>query len=62
MVGSVSGGDAPGLLTAMMSKKTTDEQIAIQVVKIGLDAIKSDGEAAIELINSATPGGIDVHV
>ncbi|MCF6203164.1 MAG: hypothetical protein V3U87_03615 [Methylococcaceae bacterium] len=61
MVGSVSGGDAPGLLTAMMNKKTTDEQIAVQVVKIGLDAIKSDGEAAIELINSAAPGGIDVH-
>jgi len=49
------------LLTSMMNKKTTDEQIAVEVVKIGLDSIKTDGEAAIKLINSAVPGGIDVH-
>lgn len=61
MVGSVGGEGTPGLLTSMMNKKTTDEQIAVEVVKIGLDSIKTDGEAAIKLINSAVPGGIDVH-
>lgn len=61
MVGSVSGGNAPGLMTSMMNKKSTEEQIAVEVVKIGLDAQKAEGEAAMKLINSAAPGGIDVH-
>lgn len=61
MIGSVSGGDAPGLATSMMNKKTTEEEIAVQVVKIGLDAQKAEGEAAMKLIDSADPGRIDVH-
>ena len=61
MINSVSGGNAPGLLTSMMNKKTTDEQIAVEVVKIGLDAQKAEGEAALKLINAAAPGGVDVH-
>lgn len=61
MVGSVSGGGAPGLLTSMMDKKNVDEKIAVEVVKIGLDAQKAEGEAALKLIDSASAGGVDVH-
>jgi hypothetical protein len=62
MIGSVSAGDAPGLLTSMMNKKTTDEQISVEILKKGLDAQKAQGEANLKLIESAAPGRIDVHV
>lgn len=62
MVGSVGEAGAPGLLTSMMNKKTTEEQIVVEVVKIGLDAQKAEGEAAMKLIASAAPDTIDVHV
>lgn len=62
MIGSVSSGDAPGLLTSMMNKKTTDEQISVEILKKGLDAQKAQGEANLKLIESAAPGRIDVRV
>jgi len=62
MIGSVGSGDAPGLLTSMMNKKTTDEQIEVAILKKGLDAQKAQGEANLQLINSAAPGRVDVHV
>ncbi len=62
MIGSVNSGDAPGLLTAMMNKKTTDEQIEVAILKKGLDAQKAEGEATLKLIDSASSGGVDVHV
>ncbi len=63
MVDSISGGGgAPGLATALMNKKTAEETIAVEVVKIGLDAQKAEGEAAVKLIESAAPAGrIDTY-
>lgn len=60
MIGSV-GGDAPGLATAMMNKKTTDENIEVTVLKKAQDQQKLEGEQNLKLIASAIPGRIDVH-
>lgn len=62
MVESISGGSSSGLLASMINKKATDEKITVEVAKIGLDAQKAEGEAAMKLIESAAPGTIDVHV
>ena len=64
MVNSVSGAGAPGLATALMNKKSAEEQIAVEVAKKGLDVQKAEGGAALKLIASAAPasGKIDVYV
>jgi hypothetical protein len=63
MVESIGGGNASGLLSSsMINKSATDEKITVAVAKIGLDAQKAEGEAAMKLIESAAPGKIDVHV
>ncbi len=62
MIGSVSGGNAPGLATALMNKKTAEENIAVEVVKKGQDVQKEQGAAELKLIDSSSPGKIDVRV
>ncbi len=62
MVESIGGGNASGLLSSMITKNATDEKITVAVAKIGLDAQKAEGEAAMKLIESAAPGKIDIHV
>ena len=64
MVDSVSG-DAPGLATALMNKKTEEENTAVALVKKAQDIEKAEGESALQLIESATPiqaGQLDVFV
>jgi len=61
MIGSVGSGDAPGLATSLMNKKTAEEQISVEVLKKGLDAQKAEGEAAVKLIEAAAPGRIDTY-
>jgi hypothetical protein len=62
MVESIGGGSTSGLLSSMINKRATDEKITVAVAKIGLDAQKAEGEAAMKLIESAAPGKIDVRV
>ncbi len=62
MVESIGGGNTSGLLSSMINKSATDEKITVAVAKIGLDAQKAEGEAAMKLIESAAPGKIDVRV
>jgi len=64
MVGSVSGGDAPGLATSMMKAKTAEEDFAVKVVKKEQDIERQQGEAAVKLIEDVAPvvnGRLDVH-
>jgi hypothetical protein len=66
MVGSVSGSNAPGLMTALMKEATAKQNLEVAVIKKGQDIEKMQGEAALKLINAASnaqePGKIDVHV
>lgn len=65
MVGSVSGGNAPGLMTALMKEAAARQTLEVSVVKKGQDIEKMQGEAALKLIDAAAnvsePGKIDVH-
>ncbi|MCF7970987.1 MAG: hypothetical protein K9L22_07445 [Methylococcaceae bacterium] len=61
MIDSISGSGAPGLATALMNKKTAEEQISVEVLKKGLDAQKAEGESAVKLIEAAAPGKIDTY-
>ncbi len=62
MIDSVNSGNASGLATALMNKKTTEENIAVEVVKKGQDIQKEKGEAELKLIDSSAPGRIDIRV
>lgn len=67
MVGSISGGNAPGLATALMKEATAKQNLEVTVIKKGQDIEKMQGEAALKLIDSAAgsnskPGGIDIRV
>jgi len=65
MVGSVNGGDAPGLATAIMNQKTAGEEFAVKVVKKEQDIERAEGEAAVKLIEDVAPavvnGRLDTH-
>jgi len=60
MISSV-GSDAPGLATALMKQKTSEEQLAVTVIKKSQDIEKAQGEAAVKLIEAAAPGKIDTY-
>ncbi|MFU8788651.1 MAG: hypothetical protein ACNA7G_06450 [Methylobacter sp.] len=60
MIGSI-GNDAPGLATALMKQKTSEEQLAVTVVKKSQDIEKAQGEAAVKLVEAAAPGRIDTY-
>lgn len=66
MIGSVSGGSASSLITALMKDGVTRQNMEVAVIKKGQDVQKMQGEAALKLIyaaaNLAEPGKIDVHV
>ncbi|WAR45419.1 hypothetical protein [Methylomonas rapida] len=66
MIGSVSGGSASSLITALMKDGVTRQNMEVAVIKKGQDVQKMQGEAALKLINAAAnlaePGKIDVHV
>jgi len=61
MISSVGSQDAPGLATALMNKKTAEEELAVTVIKKGQDIEKAQGEAAVKMIESAAPGRIDTY-
>jgi len=57
----MGSGDAPGLATSMMNKKTAEEELAVTVIKKGQDIEKAQGEAAVKMIEAAAPGRIDTY-
>ncbi|WP_150046524.1 MULTISPECIES: hypothetical protein [Methylomonas] len=65
MVDSVSGGSAPGLMTALMKEAGAKQTLEVTMVKKAQDVQQMQGEAAVKLIenagNVAPAGGIDVH-
>ncbi|MDF1582066.1 MAG: hypothetical protein RQ733_04420 [Methyloprofundus sp.] len=61
MINFVGGANAPGLATALMNKKTAEEELAVTVIKKGQDIEKAQGEAAVKMIESAAPGRIDTY-
>jgi hypothetical protein len=65
MVGSVSGGNAPGLMTALMKEATAKQNLEVSVVKKAQDVQKMQGEPALKLIETAgnvsQSGKIDVY-
>ena len=66
MVGSISNGNAPGLLTALMKEATAKQNLEVTLVKKAQDVQEMQGESALKLIDAATdtaePGRIDVRV
>lgn len=62
MVDSIGSGNAPGLATALMQAKTDRENLEVAIVKKGQDVEKQQGEAAVKLIEAASPGKIDIRV
>lgn len=62
MVGSIGGANAPGLATALMQAKTDRENLEVAVIKKGQDVEKQQGEAAVKMIEAASPGKIDIKV
>lgn len=65
MISSVSGANAPGLMTALMKEATARQDLDVTLVKKAQDVEKMQGEAALKLIeaagNVAEPGKIDVY-
>jgi hypothetical protein len=62
MIGSVGSSNALGLITAFMNEATTQQKVEDSLVKKSLEVEKAQGEAALQLIDSAsTVGRIDVH-
>ncbi len=65
MVGSVEGGNAPGLMTALMKEASARQNLEVSVLKKAQDVQKMQGEATLKLIESAgggaQPGKVDVY-
>lgn len=65
MVGSISGGNAPGLMAALLKETVARQNLDVAVIKKGQGVEKMQGEAALKLIDAAAnlsePGKIDVH-
>jgi len=65
MVGSITGSNAPGLMTALMKEATAKQNLEVTMVKKAQDAEKMQGESALKLIESAGSvsgnGKIDVY-
>lgn len=65
MVGSVTGANAPGLMTALMKEASAKQNLQVSVVKTAQDVEKMQGEAALKLIETASgegqSGKIDVY-
>lgn len=66
MINSISGGNAPGLMTALMKEATAKQDLEVALVKKAQDVQKMQGEAALKLIETAgsvdEAGKIDVYV
>jgi hypothetical protein len=65
MVDSVSSGNTPSLVSAVLAEVTAKQNLEVSLVKKAQDVQKIQGEAAIKLIEAASvpvQGGIDVHV
>jgi hypothetical protein len=62
MVDSIGNGHAPGLATALMQAKTDRENLEVAVIKKGQDIERQQGEAAVKMIEAASPGKIDIKV
>lgn len=66
MVGSVSGGAAAGLMTALLKEVSAKQSLEVNLVKKAQDVEKMQGEAALKLIETAgeavDSAGIDVQV
>ncbi len=66
MVGSVSGGNAAGLMAAFMKEAATRQNLEVAVIKKGQDIEKMQGDAVLKLIDAAAnpseSGKIDVYV
>ncbi|MCK9605220.1 MAG: hypothetical protein M0R33_02095 [Methylomonas sp.] len=65
MVDSVSSGNAPGLMTALMKEATAKQELDITLIKKAQDVQRMQGEAALKLIETAgnvdDTGKIDVY-
>jgi len=63
IMSTISGiGATTGLLASVVKSAETKEAIDVAVLKKGQDVQKANGEAALNLIESATSQKIDVHV
>lgn len=66
MVGSISGGNAPGLMAALLKEVSAKQSLEVTLAAKARDVEKMQGEAALKLIetagNAAGSGKIDVHV
>jgi hypothetical protein len=63
IMSTISGiGATTGLLASVVKSAETREAIDVAVLKKGQDVQKANGEAALNLIESATSQKIDVHV
>ncbi|MCQ8126908.1 hypothetical protein [Methylomonas rivi] len=65
MVGSISGGNAPGLMAALLKEVSAKQSLEVTLAAKARDVEKMQGEAALKLIetagNVAGSGKIDVH-
>ncbi|MBS4050140.1 MAG: hypothetical protein KGZ69_02930 [Methylomonas sp.] len=65
MVGSISGGNAPGLMAALLKEVSAKQSLEVTLAAKARDVEKMQGEAALKLIetagNAAGSGKIDVH-
>jgi hypothetical protein len=65
MVSSVGGSGASGLTTALLKEAAANQELGIAVIKKGQDVEKTQGEAALKLIDSsssvASSGRIDLY-
>lgn len=53
MVGSVSGGNAAGLINAFLKESSARQAVDVSLVKKAQDQEKLQGEAALKLIEAA---------
>jgi len=65
VVGSISGGNAPGLMAALLKEVSAKQSLEVTLAAKARDVEKMQGEAALKLIetagNAAGSGKIDVH-
>ncbi len=66
MVGSVSGGNASGLIAALLKEASARQVLDVSLVKKAQDQEKIQGEAALKLIETAAnisaSGKVDIRV
>lgn len=65
MIGSIGSSSAPALIAAFMKEAAIEQNVEVSLVKKSLDVERAQGEAALQLIDSAlasaSSGRLDVH-